>query len=282
MIRPFGRHNAMRLLLLGGLLLTLDPVRRSVRGQERGASIVGRVRDSTGAPVPGVEVGVSGAAIRVRSDGAGAFRLAGLLSGPATLIARRLGYEEYSTQLRLGDGQVSTVVIILVPTAARVEGVEVKAPRTASDSRLAGFRARSKSNLGYYVTRERIDRANSTFLSDMLREIPGVRIGPIRNQGRSIRLRGATCAPLVFVDGSPATAGEFDLDIIDLQSVEGIEVYSGSSSIPPEFAGPRDLDRCGVIAIWSRPAGPPGRNAPPREPDEVGSRVATSMGVPYS
>lgn len=272
----------MRLLLLGGLLLMLDPVRRSVRGQERGASIVGRVHDSTGAPIVGVEVGVRGAAVRVRSDAAGAFRLTGLLPGPATLLARRLGFEEYSAQLRLGDGQVSTVDIILIPTAAHVEGVEVTAPRTASDSRLAGFRARSRTNLGYYITRERLDRANSTFLSDMLREIPGVKVGPIRNQGRSIRLRGATCAPLVFVDGSPASAGEFDVDIVDLQSVEGIEVYSGSASIPPEFAGPRDMDRCGVIAIWSRPAGPPRRTAPPREPDGAGSRAATSIEGPYS
>ncbi|MEO8334492.1 MAG: TonB family protein, partial [bacterium] len=64
----------------------------------------------------------------------------------------------------------------------------------------------------------------------------------------------SACPPLVFVDGFPATAGEFDVDIIDLQSVEGIEVYAGLGSIPPEFTGPRDLDRCGVIAIWSRPS----------------------------
>jgi TonB family protein len=88
----------------------------------------------------------------------------------------------------------------------------------------------------------------------MLREIPGVRIGPVTNQGRAIRLRGATCPPLVFVDGFPATAGEFDVDMIDLVTVEGIEVYSGMATVPPEFLGPRDLDRCGVIAIWSRPS----------------------------
>jgi hypothetical protein len=265
--------------MLGGLL-TFEPIHRGVGAQARGAWVVGRVRDSTGAPIPGVEVGVKGAGVRVRSDEAGAFRVSGLLAGPALLTARRLGYQEYALPLRLRDGEVREVDIVLAATPAQVEGVEVKAPRTASDSRLAGFRARSKTSLGYYVTRDRIDRANSTFLSDMLREIPGVRIGPIRNQGRSIRLRGATCAPLVFVDGSPATAGEFDLDIIDLQSVEGIEVYSGSSSIPPEFSGPRDLDRCGVIAVWSRPAGPPGRKAP-QGAEHVDSSAARSMVGPY-
>ena len=112
----------------------------------------------------------------------------------------------------------------------------------------------SNRRLGTSSLAKRIDRANSANLSDMLREIPGVKIGPMRNEGKAIRIRGAACAPLVFVDGFPASAAEFDVDIIDLQSVEGIEVYAGLGAIPPEFTGPRDLDRCGVIAIWSRPS----------------------------
>jgi TonB family protein len=39
-----------------------------------------------------------------------------------------------------------------------------------------------------------------------------------------------------------------------VKTVEGIEVYAGLGSLPAEFSGPRDLDRCGVIAIWSRPS----------------------------
>jgi len=44
-----------------------------------------------------------------------------------------------------------------------------------------------------------------------------------------------------------------DLDMIDLASVEGIEVYSGVATVPPEFVSVRGLESCGVIAIWSRP-----------------------------
>jgi TonB family protein len=65
----------------------------------------------------------------------------------------------------------------------------------------------------------------------------------------------------VFVDGSPASAGIVDLDMFDLATVEGIEVYSGLASVPPEFVTARGLDRCGVVAIWSRPFRPKPKRA---------------------
>ena len=219
-----------------------------------GAVIRGTVHDSAGRPIAGVELGVAGGGLRDRTDERGEYRLAGIVAGPATLVARRIGYKPYSHSLRLLPREEHKVDIVLETSPEVLDAVAVTAERHVYDSRLAGFNARLQQKVGHFVTRERIDRANSTTLSDMLREIPGVKIGPIRNEGRAIRIRGAPCAPLVFVDGFPATAGEFDVDIIDLQSVEGIEVYAGLGVIPPEFTGPRDLDRCGVIAIWSRPS----------------------------
>ncbi len=221
---------------------------------QSGASIKGTVFDSAGRPIPGVELGVVGGGLRDRTDERGHYHLAGIVAGPATILARRIGYMPYSYSLRLLPREEHTVDVVLQASPEVLDAVTVTGERHVYDSRLAGFNARLQQKVGHFVTRERIDRANSTNLSDMLREIPGVKIGPIRNEGRAIRIRGAACAPLVFVDGFPATAGEFDVDIIDLQSVEGIEVYAGLGVIPPEFTGPRDLDRCGVVAIWSRPS----------------------------
>jgi TonB family protein len=202
-----------------------------------------------------------GGGFRVSTDDSGRYRIAGIVAGPATLTARRIGYRPTSQRIRLSAGDVHTVDFRLGMTTATLAEVRVTEAREVWESRLAGFAARSKQQVGHFVTRERIERANSSTLSDLLREIPGVKIGPVRNEGRAIRLRGATCPPLVFVDGFPASAGEFDLDIIDLKSVEGIEVYGGMASIPAELTGPRELDRCGVIAIWSRPARPRSRVA---------------------
>jgi TonB family protein len=241
--------DVLRLLITAGLIAALPG---GANAQRHTASVAGTVRDSSGARVAGVEVSVGG--VQVRTDETGAYRLADLAPGTTTIRARRLGFLPFSQLLLLGAGEDHRLDIRLGVAVEELAGVHVTAPREAFDSRLAGFNTRSKQQVGHFVTRERIDRANSTTLSDMLREIPGVRIGPVTNQGRAIRMRGAACPPLVFVDGFPAAAGEFDVDMIDLSSVEGIEVYSGMATVPPEFLGPRDLDRCGVIAVWSRPS----------------------------
>jgi TonB family protein len=266
------KHSRQSRRLCGALFFLLVSAAAADASAQSGAVIKGTVHDSAGRPISGVELGVVGGGLRDRTDERGAFRLAGIVPGPATLVARRIGYKPYSYDLRLRTSEEHTVDVVLFPSPEVLEAVSVTAQRQVYDSRLAGFNARLQQKVGHFVTRERIDRANSTTLSDMLREIPGVKIGPMRNEGRAIRIRGAACPPLVFVDGFPATAGEFDVDIIDLQSVEGIEVYAGLGSIPPEFTGPRDLDRCGVIAIWSRPSRERRRLAarPETRPDSTG------------
>ncbi len=257
---PAPGSFCVRHLLLAALLCTGGG--RLASAQDTGvvavtrgsAGISGVVTDSSGHPLADIEVSVSAGSARTRSGALGSFFLSGLDAGWATLSARRLGFKVFSQQVRLVERVNLRVNIRLMSSPEVLEAVAVIAPRQAYDSRLAGFNARSALKVGHFVTRARIDRANSTNLTDMLREIPGVKIGGMRNEGRAIRLRNSDCAPLVFVDGFPATAGEFDVDMIDLQSVEGIEVYAGLGSIPAEFSGPRDLDRCGVIAIWSRPS----------------------------
>jgi TonB family protein len=267
----FCRRAASALLAVSALL-----VPRDARAQRQSAAIIGVVRDSLGVPIPGVEVGVKGGGLRARTGEQGEYRITGLLPGPATLTARRLGFHAYSRNIFLTGGEERTEDVRLQGAPEVLSRIAVTAPPEVYESRLAGFNERRKLQVGHFVTRERIERANSAVLSDALREIPGVRIGPMRNQGRLIRMRGATCAPLVFLDGFPASAGEFDVDMVDLQSVEGIEVYNGSASVPPEFSGPRDLDRCGVIAIWSRPM-----RVRPRLPDEPAQAEPDSVPAGY-
>ena len=268
--------------MLFWMLLLLGTGHPAESQRLRGASVHGVVRDSTGVPVSGVEVAVAGSGMRSRSNDSGAYHLAGLAPGPATLTARRIGYRAFREELQLRDGDALTVDIHLSTSATLLSGIQVTAPREPYESRLAGFYARMEHHVGRFVTRERIDRANNANLSALLREIPGVQIGANSMQGRVIRLRGADCPPLVFIDGFPASAGEFDLDMIEPQSVEGVEVYSGAASVPPEFSGPRDLDRCGVIAIWSRPSRPHVRMAEGAPDSLVEARKARAFATAYT
>lgn len=229
--------------------------------QPAGVTVSGFVRDTLGLAILGVEVRIEGTARSTISGDDGAYRFAGVAPGELRLLARRLGFRPTVVDVEVGHGGLGDVEIRLVAVVQELAPVAVLARREAYESRLAGFYERRERKVGHFISRERLERTNSFSMTDILRDIPGVKIRPIGPILKAVRIRGASCPPLVFLDGAPATAGEFDLETIDLGMVEGIEVYSGSATVPAEFAGPRNLDRCGVVAIWSRPFRP-GPRAP--------------------
>lgn len=217
-------------------------------------AIVGSVLDSLGSPLSGAQVSVQGTNIRAVTDASGVFRLGRLPAGDAALLIRRLGYRPESPTVNVNPATETRLEVRLAALAMRLPTVEVQRRAEVFDSRLAGFNARKARQVGHFVTREELDRMSSARFVDALRRIPGVQMRSIRGGGSTIALRGSRCPPLVFIDGFPANAGVMDLDMLDLASVEGIEVYSGVATVPPEFMGARGTHGCGVIAVWSRPA----------------------------
>ena len=268
MTTPIRRPFRFASLVLGfGLWPALARAQAASSVVSAGTGVArGTVYDSAGGVLSGATVFGVGTAVRARTAENGVFRLERLPVGRATLEIRRFGFAPRSVDVDVVRGADVRVDVRLLSIPQRLQIVEVRERPTASSSRLAGYNERRLKKVGYFITRERIDQANSRHLTDLLTQIPGVRFFSERGgPTHSLRLRGARCPPLVFIDGSPATSGEFDLDNVDLGMVEGIEVYPDMMSIPPELLGPRDLDRCGVIAIWSRPFRP--RPAPPKRPD---------------
>jgi TonB family protein len=225
-----------------------------LRAQSRGA-IRGTVQDSAGT-VSYAEISVVGGEARAITDEFGKFRLAGVPYGNVELKVRRLGYTPATQILQFTKGTEPEVQILLTAAPGYLPSVEVREPRQVYDARLQGFRERSTKGVGHFITRERLDRVKSYRFGDLIRTVPGVAMKTLRGGGTSVTLRGALCSPLVFVDGTPASAGVVDLDMFDLSTVEGIEIYPGLSSVPAEFVTGRGGERCGVIAIWSRPYRP--------------------------
>lgn len=226
---------------------------RGVAAQDT-LSLSGIVRDSLDAPIAGAQVGVVGIASHAVSDNRGHFTLRTLPRATLHITVRRLGFLP-ATLDWVPTSDSRTLEVHLTEIAHSLAAVQVREHREPYDGRLAGFNDRRSRKVGYFVTRSDIERKNGFNLTDVMRAVPGARVITMRGAlGKTVLLRGATCPPLVFVDGFPASAGPFDLDMINIKSVEGIEVYSGAASIPLEFIGPRGLEQCGVIAIWSRPA----------------------------
>ena len=227
---------------------------RVLPAQEPQGSITGTVLDSLGGALSGAQISVQGTNVRAVTDASGAFRLTRIRAGDAALFIRRLGYRPESPTVRVNPAAETRLEVRLAALAMRLPTIEVRRRAEVYDSRLAGFNARKGKHVGHFVTRDDLDRMSSARFVDALRQVPGVQLRPIRGGGTTIALRGSRCPPLVFIDGFPAGAGVMDLDMLDLASVEGIEIYSGVATVPSEFMGARGTHGCGVVAVWSRPA----------------------------
>lgn len=242
--------------------LVLSTMAGVVAGAQSSGRITGVVRDSMGAVIVGATVSVERTTLQATTDTRGAFSLANVPVGRERLTVRRLGFAPQAVDVDVAEALPSSIEVTLAAIALNLQPVEVRAQVSASDSRLAGFNRRKTQKIGHFITREQIDQKANRRIVDALRELPGIRVVSSRGgPSRQVMFRGQTCPPLIFIDGFPASVGSFDLDMVDLASIEGIEAYSSGSSVPSDFLGPRGLEQCGVIALWSRPFRP--RQAPP-------------------
>ncbi len=262
------RVRALGVCLVGalaGVATSLSVDEASAQGGP--GTIVGVVRDSAGMRVNAAEVAVAGTPLRALTSEDGSFRIARVGPGEVTLVVRRLGFRPDTVPVTVPGGREVTVNVLLTPVPAQLAAVRVQSAAQPYDSRLSGFNERRAKGAGTFISRDRLDQVTSYRFTDILREVPGVRIRPLRGGGTTVQIRASNCSPLVFIDGAPASAGAMDLDMIDLFTVEGIEIYHGLARVPAEFASVRGLERCGVIAIWSKPYRPPPRA--PRAPKPV-------------
>ena len=119
------------------------------------------------------------------------------------------------------------------------------------------FEERRKRGFGHFITRRQIEDRHPLQMSDMMRLVPGTMLRPAGPGGRSVlrfsrALIGGTrdCPPQYWVDGVMVYG--FNIDDIMPSDIEGVEIYSGVSVVPPEFNNPRSTVACGLVVIWTR------------------------------
>lgn len=231
-------------------LCALAPV--AVSAQAIGA-IVGIVADSGGVPISGAEIVVVATGETVRSDAAGRFRV-GAPGGLGALAARRLGFAPITVRVEVKAAEGLTHLDIRMKALPTVlKPVVVRRDRIDYTGRLAGYYKRLETrNGGYFISRDQIDRENPRTLSQLLTHIPGINATRIRAGGGGVRMRGRTCWPIVWLDGLPMGAGEVDLDAFPPSTLQGIELYHGSTTAPLKYLAVREMSSCGTILLWSR------------------------------
>ena len=114
--------------------------------------------------------------------------------------------------------------------------------------RLRGFRSRKGARRdGYFFELAQIQSGNNQRLSEVIRQVPGVRLVGSASSGSAVRLRG--CRPLVWVDGVRQIGLELD-ESASINDISAVEVYVSQAAVPAEFRDHRV--GCGAILLWSR------------------------------
>ncbi len=274
-----SRFVQARLLRQLSLLCAIGIVAPSLAHAQESHAVSGTVTDPAQTPLYGATVEIAGTELRGRTDEHGEFRITGIGSGALDLKVRRLGFAPVSLAVRVTPNQEPDPLNIVLPALpTTVKPVVVEASRVGYSGRLADYyeRLHRRSN-GVFVPREEIDRRSNRTLTQLLSSTPGVS-GVRLKMGGAVRMRGQTCRPLVWLDGVPLPAGEVDLDAFPVNTLQGIELYLGSSSAPMAYTALQGASGCGTILLWSRGRDTDVQSAPARRSVDL-ERLAASQTV---
>lgn len=254
------------------LVLACFVLEAQVDAQGRFARLRGTLVDaSTASPVVGARVSLVATGRTVLTDSSGRFEVADIPTGVIRLMFSADGFPRVSLALAFAAGETmvqrfeidSTAAVgDTLPASRRVQRLDPTTV-TASPSRgvrYEDFERRMKSGRGQYVTREQIAAAGYASLTDVARTLRGVNVECGGGRECYIRMARAQrgCLPEYIVDG---VVDQFFGPQVAISDIEGVELYTGASDVPGEFAG-RNAG-CGVVVIWTR-NGP--AKAPPAAP----------------
>jgi len=251
----FGSASSLG-AVVAGLVLCAGPA----RAQQ--ATVKGRVVDrSSQAGIQQVQIVFLGDRRSVTTDSTGHYLFVALPPGTAQLLIRAASFPETQIIVELQPGQEVERTIVLDSTNVGRSGPQALPAILVEEAsppprRFADFERRRRTGRGHYLTRVDIERSGASSLQDAVRSLRGVTMECGGGAGCFVRMVRAPmqCKPDYIIDTrvdnnfGPTTP---------IRDIEAIEVYTGPSDVPGEFAG-RSAG-CGVIVIWTG-SGPPRRH----------------------
>jgi iron complex outermembrane receptor protein len=192
------------------------------------AVVTGRVVDSTGAPLPGVNVVVAGSAIGAATDADGRFRLPAVPPGNPVVEVSMVGYRRIRNAISLSPGATVELNFRLEEEVLQSDEVVVVANRR--EQRITSVPVSVAA-----MAPEELSRRNVVALDDALRHIPGVQV-----QETQISVRGSSgfaynvgSRVLLLIDGVPLLSPDTDgvpFEGLPFAQVERLEVLKGPGS----------------------------------------------------
>ena len=224
--------------------------------QVPGATLVGRVvqKGDTSRAVAGAQIILGSDGRHVVTDSSGSYRVGGIPPGAHHVVIRALGFRpvEFSVTLHEGLQSIEDIQLDVAPGVQELAPIAIAAPAALAVSyRLVDFERRRQTGRGHYLDDTQIKQSGASRLSDLMRGMRGV-TEHCAGSGCTIQMVRARpgCDPDYIVDGRMDNMFGSSTPIRDIVA---LEVYTGPSDVPGEFAG--KSAGCGVVVIWTR-AGP--------------------------
>lgn len=219
------------------------------------ARVSGRVVLENSTTYAGSRVEVVGTDVVVLTNEKGEFTLRNLPSGSQVLLARHLGWGANAVPVDLSSREPKQVTIKLAKYIAVIEPVVVTARRQVGLDKV-GFTMRKKSGAGYYLDPDQIQRMHPTVLTDILRQVPGLRVsytneGEVVSSSRGVSSLAASGCVRYFVDGmewQSAQPGDIN-QFVNGNEIVGAEIYQGTTA-PAQYS--RGMGDCTTIVLWTK------------------------------
>src|SRR5881396_2090748 len=257
-------ERAARITLLAAFALTAP----QLRAQQLAGVLLDSISEKAIVGARLVLLDSAGIALKatVTSDD-GKFKFSVPRAGQYRVLVSRIGYPTVTTKRFVVDSAFTARVSLTLPSTPLTldivtvvaNGVEKRLQYLAD----AGFYQRRRVGFGHYLTRAEIDRRGPLIFSDLLHDMPGVRVTCTGAHHCAVTMRAATtmfvrgkCSPSVVLDGAllqPGGTGGSSLgldDLINPYDVEALEVYPGPEGVPVQYSG--SVSPCGTIIVWLR------------------------------
>ena len=210
------------------------------------ATVRGTITDENGDPLPGASVRVDGSeAIGASTNVDGVYEITSVPTGPQTLLATFVGFNEASAEIDLAEGETVTVDFELL-TGVQLEGISVDALGFAQNTDELGTSQTS-------VAGEALQRSGETsVLRALAAKAPGINVsasGGDPGSSTRIVIRGQNSIqgdnqPLIVIDGVPSfnTSGG---------DTEGVQQASRLNDLNPEdILSVEVLRSASAAALW--------------------------------
>ena len=152
--------------------------------------------------------------------------------------------------------------------AQSLPGMAVSASAKPFNYRLVDFERRRQTGRGQYLTEDEIVKSGAYTVADAVKGMRGVLYECGGGAGCYVRMSNAPmrCLPEFIVDNQ--VMNDFGPST-PIRDIIGLEVYTGPSEVPGEYAG--RYAGCGVVVIWTR-------SGPTKKQRQLNERRVESFG----